>query len=886
MKKIFLLFTLTAMLVCLFAISASAAAPDSTKESVTLDDGTVCPIWDTDGDALIWYKSTANTDDGYAAYDYVKAQDPSINYYADGNYTAAGGSSFNEVTSVKINDTNLKDVAVVVNFMDPDIKITSGKRKGEAFNGFKDILSWARNLEYAYLPTSLVAAMKNAMCGCPKLKYVNFEDLVNLEEIGQEGFAYNPMLFANGTLDLSHTKIAEIETGGLAGSSSKLAERTNYKVLILPSTLKNLGNYPFQYNNELTTVIGLESTSIKKITDSCFTTCPKLSSVALPSTLTTIDQKVFYNCGSLTTVTLPAGVTSIGNSAFYGCSRLTAVVGLENTSVKKINYDCFSGCSQLSNVVLPSTLKEIDQKAFYKCISLTTANIPEGVTFIGASAYDGCTSLATVTLPSTLLTMKDRIFQNTAITSIVVPNSVTSFGTDMFNNCQSLKTATLPSGLTKIPLYTFYKCTALESFYMSDNVTEIGQYAFCSCTSLGPVYLSKNIVTIYCNGTGKQGAFQNCTNMYFVNNPGETQKPDIYYFPETLKTIGAAAFKNCLHLNTTLVFPQNAVNVDDDGWNFGNKNQSTTRNIVFLGKVESLIFANENYNTNFYYVHPDVTAENLTISFANNGTQIPTNCYVYLCASGKRAKLEKNYTWTEDGYAHLNNPMAQGNRVVSGATCTENEKIVDICFCGKAFNEHYVEGTALGHDNVILSLKYENGFTVNGLKSVCCVRDNCEYENEEAASAIFTGFLYATREEDDGICGLVFTYEINNEALALYESINNTQVVFGALSVAEHNLSSTSPIGVDGKANQDKVIRAQLSGMEVSINHVDYIIRGSADAWNAVFNAETGATVKDVKFYILGYTVESGSVNYFLGENTSNNIKNLATITYNTATNK
>ena len=131
MKKIFLLLTLTAMLVCLFAISVSAATPNTEGESVTLDDGTVCPIWDTDGDALIWYKSTANTADGYAAYDYVKAQDSSVvDFKADGSYKAAGGTYYNEVTSAKINGTNMKDIVVVVNLMDPDVKITSGNKAG------------------------------------------------------------------------------------------------------------------------------------------------------------------------------------------------------------------------------------------------------------------------------------------------------------------------------------------------------------------------------------------------------------------------------------------------------------------------------------------------------------------------------------------------------------------------------------------------------------------------------------------------------------------------------------------------------------------------------------------------------------------------------------
>ena len=72
-KKLLLLTVLVIALTCIFAISVSAAEPDTSKETVQLKDSTVLPIWDTDGDALIWYKSTVNTEDGYANYDYIKA---------------------------------------------------------------------------------------------------------------------------------------------------------------------------------------------------------------------------------------------------------------------------------------------------------------------------------------------------------------------------------------------------------------------------------------------------------------------------------------------------------------------------------------------------------------------------------------------------------------------------------------------------------------------------------------------------------------------------------------------------------------------------------------------------------------------------------------------
>ena len=50
-----------------------------------------------------------------------------------------------------------------------------------------------------------------------------------------------------------------------------------------------------------------------------------LTSVMLPSGVTTIGYNAFYNCRSLTSISLPSGVTDIGGFAFNMCTSLTTV---------------------------------------------------------------------------------------------------------------------------------------------------------------------------------------------------------------------------------------------------------------------------------------------------------------------------------------------------------------------------------------------------------------------------------------------------------------------------------------------------------------------------------------------------------------------------------
>ena len=73
-----------------------------------------------------------------------------------------------------------------------------------------------------------------------------------------------------------------------------------------------------------------------------FASCPKLSSVSLPTTLLRIGDNAFRNCARLTAVELPPNLASIGDSAFVG-TGLTEI-----TIPASVNYigECAVGYSQ------------------------------------------------------------------------------------------------------------------------------------------------------------------------------------------------------------------------------------------------------------------------------------------------------------------------------------------------------------------------------------------------------------------------------------------------------------------------------------------------------------------------------------------------------------
>ena len=80
-----------------------------------------------------------------------------------------------------------------------------------------------------------------------------------------------------------------------------------------------------------------------------------LTSVTIPSNVTSIGDSAFYDCSGLTSITIPDSVTDIGNIAFTNCSGLTSVT--IGDSVTFIGFYAFRNCSNLTSVTFNSFTK-------------------------------------------------------------------------------------------------------------------------------------------------------------------------------------------------------------------------------------------------------------------------------------------------------------------------------------------------------------------------------------------------------------------------------------------------------------------------------------------------------------------------------------------------
>lgn len=216
--------------------------------------------------------------------------------------------------------------------------------------------------------------------------------------------------------------------------SSFLNGQKTINEITLPENLKIIPSYAFNGCQRLAKV---NAAGVERIENSAFNSCYKLADFDI-SKVTYIGSYSFNTCSMFAPTVLSDALQTLGSNAFAGTAITEIAVPQTITALEN---NVFSGCQQLQKVTLSPTLRTIGSSTFQNCTTLSEMVVPEAVTSIDNSAFNGCIALSSITLPETLTKIGSYAFSGcSALTELTIPSSVEFFSYSTLQNCSSLLT--------------------------------------------------------------------------------------------------------------------------------------------------------------------------------------------------------------------------------------------------------------------------------------------------------------------------------------------------------------------------------------------------------------------------------------------------------------
>ena len=125
-----------------------------------------------------------------------------------------------------------------------------------------------------------------------------------------------------------------------------------------------------------------------------------------------LDSYCFYRCTKLTSLGIPSSVTSSSDQAFTGCSKLKHVYITDLEAWCRITYpinketatpftssqdgNLYLNGTKITNLVIPDSITTIKTYAFWGITGFTSVTFNSNVTAVGSRAFEKCTGIQNI----------------------------------------------------------------------------------------------------------------------------------------------------------------------------------------------------------------------------------------------------------------------------------------------------------------------------------------------------------------------------------------------------------------------------------------------------------------------------------------------------------
>ena len=233
--------------------------------------------------------------------------------------------------------------------------------------------------------------------------------------------------------------------------------------------------------------------SVKNIGGGAFASCTSIKNVIIPDGVENIGKGAFRRCTSLESVSIPNSVVNLGNSdekwvgigefggggptlgVFGGCRNLTSITLPSNLTT--ISAGLFSCCSKLKEITIPDKVTSINDFAFYDCL-LRSIKIPDSVISISGQAFLGC-SFKSLVIPDSVKNISSNTLNSTyKLKDLTIGGGIKKISYNDVRKCTSLEKLTLREGIETIGSCAFITQPNLKYVVIPKSVKTIGERAF------------------------------------------------------------------------------------------------------------------------------------------------------------------------------------------------------------------------------------------------------------------------------------------------------------------------------------------------------------------------------------------------------------------------
>ncbi len=344
----------------------------------------------------------------------------------------------------------------------------------------------------------------------------------------------------------------------------------------IPSTITTIGNNAFNGCTGLTSVSynATECATMGTSAATAFNGCISVRTVSIGDAVKTIPAYAFKGLTALRSITIPERVTFIGDRAFQGCISI-AQVNFNATECNSMSY-AFDGCTNTANIYIGDNVKIIPQHAFNNFSGAISVTIGKSVQQIGNNAFWKCTNLSKINYnaiscndaPGNISYSGDMVFAYyNNISTLIIGDFVERIPAWLFSNITKLTSITWGKSVKEIGYAAFHDCPSITLLELPTSVEIIADYAFSECSSLESIKLNEGIS--YLSG------FNGCNKLATIDIPstvtqiggnafnGCTGLHGELKLPQNLKIINGSAFRECTGLSGELVIPNNVEQIDN-----------------------------------------------------------------------------------------------------------------------------------------------------------------------------------------------------------------------------------------------------------------------------------------------------------------------------------